>query len=282
MRHRPTFRRWARAGLSLLELVVVLAILATLTTVATVAVLPTVDASRHEATRRTLEDIRDASEGRRGTAGVVTGFAADVGELPTALAQLTSSVLPAGLTPWASRSSAVTLDGATGTIALPGGWRGPYLRLGVGQAAITDGWGDAFVVSGGAGADTQVITIAHEAPYAVPFGFGAGPVPVPALTVPTTVALRFATDPGTVVRAIAIRGPDPAVGAELRSEAELDPRPDPAAQSETMTGRIGPGLRAIVLALDRDGDLVAEAPLVQRDVVIPLPPAATIDLGIVR
>jgi prepilin-type N-terminal cleavage/methylation domain-containing protein len=266
-----------RGGLTLLELVVVLAILATLTTVATIAVLPSVDATRYEATRQTLAEVRDAAEGRV-FGSSVSGFAGDVGRLPTTLADLTSTTLPAGLTPWVpTRTFPLTLSLVSGTATLAGGWRGPYLRLGLGQSTILDGWGDPFSVSGGGENDWVVSTTAHDAPYDTAMS--------QTLSQPISITVGFTIDAPARVIALAVLGPDPENAGALRVVASsADPRADTTTTSESMNNAlgfgIGPGLRAVVLAIDRDGDAIAEPPLLQRDVIIPPPPAITvIDLG---
>jgi prepilin-type N-terminal cleavage/methylation domain-containing protein len=265
-----------RCGLTLLELVVVLAILATLTTVATITVLPSLDTTRYEATRRTLEEVRDAAEGRV-LGSSVSGFVGDVGQLPTTLAELSEPSLPSGLTPWTSaRTLALTLAGVSGTATLAGGWRGPYLRLGIGQSAVIDGWGDPFTVTGGGVTDWVISTTPHDAPYDALITL--------TMRQPSAVTISFNIDAPAQVIAVALLGPDPATAVALRLESLADPRAVITATSEnlgTTSGvGLGPGLRAVVLAIDRDGDGVAEAPLIQRDVIIlPPPTVAVIQLG---
>jgi hypothetical protein len=76
---------------------------------------------------------------------IVSGFLADMGRLPaavgsdplTGLAELWTN--PGSLAAFAIRQS--TFDPE---VLVPTGWRGPYLRLPVGQSVLRDGWGNSL------------------------------------------------------------------------------------------------------------------------------------------
>jgi prepilin-type N-terminal cleavage/methylation domain-containing protein len=154
-------------GMTLLELVVVIAILAVLMTVAMRSMTGVAQQSRFEATQRTLENIQEAILGPANDhqpdgSRVINGFIADIGRLPQAMlatnsdgtTSLTLNELlspPTGALPFAVRQatgtnladSSLSLSWDT-NVWIPCGWRGPYLRLAVGETAITDGWGVAL------------------------------------------------------------------------------------------------------------------------------------------
>ena len=171
--HRSRFNQ---SGLTLLELLVVLSILAVLSTVALTSSSGIADQARYEATQRTLENIRDAVLGPanlRNTDGTLlyTGFVADTGRLPRAVAEVVAggTVLtlaelveqPAGMaayqvlpaitmycTPPAEADAENPVDPddlLPDTVRLGVGWRGPYLRLTPGNLLPRDGWGADLV-----------------------------------------------------------------------------------------------------------------------------------------
>ncbi len=87
---------------------------------------------------------------------LVTGFIADVGRLPRAQ-QVTVSgstqlqlqelwVQPPGMASFAMVTAPSDPEVVLGT-----GWRGGYLRLGVGQTTLTDGWGNPYDLLGADG-----------------------------------------------------------------------------------------------------------------------------------
>ncbi len=134
--------RRSAAGLTLLELVVVLTILAALGTVMITQTTSLTNEARYEQTVRTLEQLEAAVVGDsdlRGPDGqrLITGFVADVGRLPVSLDELW---LIGSLNEFAIDKSPT---GDT-SLAVAGGWRGPYLRLPVGANDLTDGWGRPF------------------------------------------------------------------------------------------------------------------------------------------
>ena len=135
--------------MTLVELLVVLAILALMTTVAVTSSDVFMSQGRYEATTRTLTDIQEAVLGppnaRQADGTLISlGFVADVGRSPDstssdptlALSELWAQ--PSGVAPFSLIQSANDTD-----VVVPCGWRGPYLRLGVGQTSIRDGWGNA-------------------------------------------------------------------------------------------------------------------------------------------
>ena len=137
-------------GMTLVEVLVVLTILALLTTVAVTSSDVFLSQGRYEATTRTLTDIQEAVLGppnaRQADGTLIsTGFIADVGRSllstsadPTlALSELWA--LPSGMAPFSLIQSSNDTD-----VVVPCGWRGPYLRLPVGQSNVRDGWGNAM------------------------------------------------------------------------------------------------------------------------------------------
>ena len=166
-------------GFTLIEMLVVLAILAILAAVAISSVDGIQDQSRYDATQRGLQNIEEAilgPENQHNPDGtpIVSGFVADIGRLPnaTALTGVLKSdgsqafdmvelwLKPAAIDNFAIKqgivaniTSAIT-DGVP--VATPGpteedsevfvpcGWRGPYIRLGVGQTNLKDGYGNFY------------------------------------------------------------------------------------------------------------------------------------------
>ena len=135
-------RRKGQEGFTLLELAIVLAILGVITMLATREIGSLQDQQRFDGSQRGLEAIREAIWGSPddrapdGT-GLRAGFAGDMGRLPESVEEL-----------WTNR---VSLDGFDvraaaddGEVKVPGGWRGPYVRLPLGTNALRDGWGRAY------------------------------------------------------------------------------------------------------------------------------------------
>jgi prepilin-type N-terminal cleavage/methylation domain-containing protein len=155
--------RSPRAAFTLLELVVVLAILAIVTALAVRALDGVGDQSRFEASRRIMEDLSAAVIGSpddRTPDGfrTVSGFVADMGRLPRAVAIETAGTEEFTLSelwslpgfPYDVRP-ADTLHGVPAfdsdpEVVIPGGWRGPYLRLASGARNPLDAWGNPFTV----------------------------------------------------------------------------------------------------------------------------------------
>ena len=152
--------------MTLLELVVVIAILAVLSTVALRSLTGVASQARFEATQRTLENIQDAILGSPNDhqpdgSRVISGFIADMGRLPQAMLATNSDgttsltlnellLLPVGALPFDVRPATaanVSSGMADPNVLIPCGWRGPYLRLAVGENVIADGWGVALANS---------------------------------------------------------------------------------------------------------------------------------------
>ena len=142
-----------RSGFTLLEMLVVLIIL---TLVARTAVLSLDYVAEDEwraSTIAAMEAAEDAILGRPGLkqpSGLpwIEGFVADVGRLPEVKAENAIASGEWFRELW-SREGLPTfeLQMAAGDpeVKLPVGWRGPYLRLGVGQTGWFDGYGEPFV-----------------------------------------------------------------------------------------------------------------------------------------
>lgn len=138
---------WPRRkrAFSLLEMVVVIAILAILAAVAVRSLSGVEDQSRFDATRTQLTNISNAIVGESNpatsdTSSAVFSFVNDIGRLPEAyLSELWEN--PNSL-PALSPQQATTFDP---DVWITSGWRsGGYLQLGVGQSALTDGWGNPY------------------------------------------------------------------------------------------------------------------------------------------
>ncbi|MGE3536618.1 MAG: prepilin-type N-terminal cleavage/methylation domain-containing protein [Candidatus Tectimicrobiota bacterium] len=160
---------WAVRGLTLVELTVVLAILVILAAVAVRSTEGLLDQTRYEATQQALQNIEDAILGpanQRNTNGspLITGFVADIGRLPVAVAVGSPAITQPG--------ELVTANGLTlfgfytasldPEVMLPGGWRGPYVRLPIGSNELRDGWGNNLVLlkaDGSAAAVTEQVSI---------------------------------------------------------------------------------------------------------------------------
>lgn len=144
---------WARPagrsepGFTLAEMLIVLTILATLTVIAVQSLAPVASQARVDATRRTMEAVRDAIVST--TATSVSGFVVDVGRPPNDLGEL------------------VGWDIANNTIAAvhPAGYQGPYLLPPLNSVTQTDplprdGWGQLLSYT----VDTQTGDVAINSP----------------------------------------------------------------------------------------------------------------------
>lgn len=141
-----------RPGLTLLELIVVLAILAILAGVASVATEGVIEQTRHDASRRALDDVRTAVVGPEDVESGTAGFIAHMGRVPDSLDELLTFPHPAG-------THSIDTDGDAVTDAhVLSGWRGPYLRLPPGVPTVRDAWGrDLTFQSGAAGLTVQTL-----------------------------------------------------------------------------------------------------------------------------
>lgn len=172
-------RQDARAGFTLAEMLVVLVILALLAIAAVQSLSPVADQARFDVTTRTLNQLQAAFIGDQGLrqpdgTPLITGFVADVGRLPilqgtaseTQLLELwdtnpTTNAL-ADTFKFGNRHGPAPYDG----IYLPCGWRGPYLRFGVGTTAeLFDGWKNSFVLTVDGSNQLQAVIWAAVSPY---------------------------------------------------------------------------------------------------------------------
>lgn len=150
----------AAAGFTLLELLVVLVILATVTTLAMRSVDGVVDQQKYEMSQRGLEQIEAAVLGSpddRAADGTrtISGFVADMGRLPKTvekgeeptkvltLAELWENPNPSVLF-GVRRALTSVSDFQDPDVYVPGGWRGPYIRLPLGAMNMLDHWGNAY------------------------------------------------------------------------------------------------------------------------------------------
>ncbi len=168
-------KRVSRAGFTLIELAFVLGIVALLTHLAVREATQWRASRLHEAAMRGLEDIRDAvlgAENERDPDGRLTanGFLADMGRLP----QTTLEVEHGGVErltlaelwrpPWNATNivsdvselydvraataehlvAGFAADDPDPEVMVPGGWRGPYLRLKSGGVRLLDAWGNPY------------------------------------------------------------------------------------------------------------------------------------------
>src|SRR5262245_44002661 len=133
-------------GFTLLELVVVVAILAVLTTLAMVSLTGAEDQVRFDQSRGDLRAIEEGvlgatRDGPGATPGFIAGFVADVGRLPQAVGSDSRSQLqelwgnPRNLAAFGIYASPVDPE-----VLLESGWRGGYLRQGIGSSFLVDGW----------------------------------------------------------------------------------------------------------------------------------------------
>ncbi|HSJ03781.1 MAG TPA: prepilin-type N-terminal cleavage/methylation domain-containing protein, partial [Verrucomicrobium sp.] len=151
------------AAFTLMELVVVLAILAVVTSLAVRSVDRVEDQGRYEANLRIMQEIETAVLGSpddRALDGtrVLSGFVADMGRLPRTVEETVhiSGIEAEALTlrelwdwPPAGKKYDVRKASLTNLavedpvhvdeqVYVPGGWRGPYLRLPMEETALRD------------------------------------------------------------------------------------------------------------------------------------------------
>ncbi len=276
--HALTGTRSRADGFTLIELLVVLAILGALTLVAVRSLDPLQRRSRFEATQRVLADVERALLGEPydPDAARRAGYVADLGDLPAA---------PGAGDPLAALWSAPPtlasshLEGEAGR-QLAVGWRGPYVALPPGDAALRDGWGNPLAVDatptrwafGSLGADGQLdlappidpydadtwIVLRDEAP---PIERVRSAVLVEVTIEPQESGGPGATPAGGQVRVVAY-APDPATGGLRIVESPPQPLTGFGAvlsfSFDTGAGlTIGP--RAFQATLDVDGDPEPEA-----------------------
>jgi type II secretory pathway pseudopilin PulG len=163
-------------------MLVVLVILALLAIAAVQSLSPVADQARFDVTTRTLNQVQAALIGDQGLrqpdgTPLITGFVADVGRLPilqgtapeTQLLELwdTNSTNNALVTsfPFLTRLGPTTPTDYS-AVQLPCGWRGPYLRFGVGTTAeLFDGWKNSFTLTADGSNHLQAVTWLAVSPY---------------------------------------------------------------------------------------------------------------------
>jgi len=129
-------RHSRRAALTLIELLVVLSLVAIVSTVALRSVVGTLEQKNYDANIRQLEEIEKAVLGIDGRGG----FLRDIGRLPVAVGNDPRTQL---------QELWIQGDLPDYTVGDPrfrfgGGWRGPYLNLGINRSGLTDGFGNTF------------------------------------------------------------------------------------------------------------------------------------------
>ena len=154
-------QRPGSGGFTLIELVVVLVLLSLLTHLAVRELGKASHARMRRAAERQLEEIQGAVW-CRAPGGEPEGFLVDMGRLPCAVsatnengrAVLSLAELwkrPGDVPPFALRVAAATnlvvpasvkIDLVDESIAVPCGWRGPYLRMPFGKDRLFDPWGN--------------------------------------------------------------------------------------------------------------------------------------------
>lgn len=241
-----------RSGLTLLELIIVLTILAVLVGVATVATEGVVEQSRTDASRRTLENVRDAIVGPADAEPGTAGFVAHMGRAPTSLDELVK--FPATAPPLA-RPIDVPIDSddnGTADATLHVGWRGPYLRLPAQQNEILDGLGRPIQFASGPGPDDLKV-----------FHLGAPDLPVIVYrndyTGSVTIHVREMTMEGeknpssgtaVEVRLWRVKGDTPSLSAIF------EPLAISSEFAATWSGEMGP---IVVRAIGREGGQITKA-----------------------
>jgi type II secretory pathway pseudopilin PulG len=156
------------AGLTLVELLVVVFLLALLAQAAVLASAGALEEGQQQVTQQTLGQLEVALLGQPQRIDAMGrpnfgGFVADIGGLPlhrggdAAVALRELWVQPGVGEADGLRAlplfalQATTLDPE---VRLACGWRGPYLRLGIGLAALRDGWAEAYRTVDAAGQAT--------------------------------------------------------------------------------------------------------------------------------
>lgn len=147
------FRKPRCEGLTLLELLVVLAIIAVIAGVALRSVSGTFDQSRYEANIAQLDAIEAAIL-------EPSGFLHDIGRLPEAQGTEPRTQLSELWSQGTLASFTIAAAPGDPDVQMGVGWRGPYLRLGLGRNDLRDAFGRDFdlFTSGGSllGTGTEV------------------------------------------------------------------------------------------------------------------------------
>lgn len=160
----------AMRGLTLVELLVVVFILALLAQAAVYAGEGALESAQRETTASSLQQLEIALLGQPGRVDAqgrphIGGFVADLGTLPVHAQGDAEQVLrelwerPLGApAPRALPAFALTQAPGDPEVQLGCGWRGPYVRLGFGAAALRDGFGQPFALRDAAGQATTIGT----------------------------------------------------------------------------------------------------------------------------
>jgi len=258
----------APSGFTLVEMLVVLTILAVLAGVALQAIEPVADQARYEATQSTLTGVAEAllgPEGLRQTDGtpLITGFVADIGRPPVLQGADPATQLHELWDPGSTLATGFAFQNRSGPaahgspptdysdISLPCGWRGPYLRLGVGTTDLRDGWGNPFSLSANGGELQSV-----EWPVVHPFTTGLTVDAATGLVTVSGTLTRNGSAPSTADVRVALLYPVP-------NQNELHVKPDEDMDVGTFTFNNVPiGLRAIRAVID--GNTMTRYVLVPR------------------
>jgi type II secretory pathway pseudopilin PulG len=190
--------------------------------------------TRFETTQRTMQNVSDAvlSVGRDADgSSLISGFIADMGRLPraygtdpnTQLQELWSN--PGKFQPLAVRTPVGPAgDPCDPEVLLATGWRGNYLRLGVGQSNLRDGWGKAFVLSfvGSEMGITSILSLGAD---------GSPGSPVPPGAYDRDVAIQLGA-------ASASPGADPSKAAITGRVFRIDPKTGQVRDPNSAEGKV--------------------------------------------
>ncbi len=168
-----------RGAFTLVELVVVLAIIAALTHLAVRELAHLRDGRLAAVADRQLGEIR-LSVYDKSPDGAARGFLADMGRLPRPVDGALSELwlMPTGALCYAVRQATEenlvvgAKHLANGSVHVPTGWRGPYLRLPLGADRLRDPWGNPIEEEDDAGlprvfaTNGFVTAVAHYGPSA--------------------------------------------------------------------------------------------------------------------
>lgn len=249
-------------GFTLLELVVVLAVLAVMTGLAVRSLQQIDDGHRFEASTQLLESIEAAVLGD----DMAPGFVSDMGRLPVAVGEgeLTLAELwqPGELPRYDLRRDAIDPE-----VAVPCGWRGPYVSLPIGADSLQDAWGNPVTsVVGGGGAVTYARLRTELDEPVTAAGQAVGGVRLPGAN------NEVSPDDTGVARDLGVRfaGRHEAWVKAVVTVVDADGVPDPGPGGESVVVRVfapdatRPGMVAVVaneppVGLDATGSAIVPA-----------------------
>ena len=244
-------RQTAKRAMTLLELLVVLVILAIVATIAVHSLQPRVDQARFEQTRKSLEQVKTAIQGKSNSqqpdgTPMISGFVADIGRMPRLQDPFSDPTNNPDAEPgtieqknsgqelcelWDARSRLAkefpfqVRQGPSSPVdysdvRLPCGWRGPYLDLGIGQLGVKDAWSNAFELEVGENRVVKKLVWQPVAPFeetmVVDLNSSTG-----------TVSGTLNLEPGTTSVQTVMLVPSPEDSTEeLTVLEDLDPRPE--------------------------------------------------------